>query len=124
MAAPGAAIGAAAGGLHGALTNDPNNPNEGRVGRILSGALGGAAMGAGAGGAYGAGKAHVGNLTQLQSNKVECRDLSVVWPQELALQPLQSLSAMRSSLLFKTLLKALLIEGHSKQPSRLLLKKV
>jgi len=64
MAAPGAAIGAAAGGLHGALTNDPNNPNEGRVGRILSGALGGAAMGAGAGGAYGAGKAHVGNLTR------------------------------------------------------------
>jgi hypothetical protein len=69
MAQPGAAIGAAAGGLHGALTNDPNNPNEGRMGRILSGALGGAAMGAGAGGAYGAGKAHVGNLTRAAANK-------------------------------------------------------
>jgi hypothetical protein len=61
---PGAAVGAAAGGIQGALTNDPNNPNEGRMGRIVSGALGGAAMGAGAGGAFGAGKAHIGNLTR------------------------------------------------------------
>ena len=68
MAAPGAAIGAAAGGLHGAVTDDPNNPNEGRLGRIMSGALGGAAMGAGVGGAIGAGKAHVGNLTRAATN--------------------------------------------------------
>lgn len=69
MARPGAAIGAAAGGIHGAVTNDPNNPNEGRVGRILSGALGGAAMGAGAGALAGGAKAHVGNLTRAATNK-------------------------------------------------------
>jgi len=76
MAAPGAAVGAAAGGIQGALTNDPNNPNEGRMGRIVSGALGGAAMGAGAGGAFGAGKAHVGNLTRAAKQQGRVQALS------------------------------------------------
>lgn len=76
MAAPGAAVGAAAGGIQGALTNDPNNPDEGRMGRIVSGALGGAAMGAGAGGAFGAGKAHIGNLTRAAKQQGRVQALS------------------------------------------------
>lgn len=65
----GAAAGGALGGMHGAFTDDPNNPYEGRMGRILSHAAGGTMLGAGAGAGIGGGHAHVQDMIGTARNQ-------------------------------------------------------